>query len=355
LRHLDGRKKALRKGLARRLGEPARDGLVVRASMLREFCMFVVGGESLIDLVSEPRGADGIIHMHAHQGGSPYNCAIALSKLGNDTGYLCPISRDGFGSYLLEPLQAAGVKQLLTERVRAPSTLAVVTLNERGVARYEFYRGADRAFTTEGLIAALPQDLTLFQIGGFCPIEPVDAAVWIEVAKEAARRGATISIDPNVRPSLIDDFAGYKARLSGFLDLAHLIKVSEEDLAALDADKSIEQHAADLLDRANCELVVVTLGEKGSRAFTRSGIAEAGIWSPPVFGDTVGAGDSLMAGILTILNEQGDLKSGNLGALDDVALAKVLRFGAVVAGLNVGKKGCNPPTRAETDAVLAGD
>ena len=60
--------------------------------------MFVVSGESLIDLVSEPRGADGSIVMQAHQGGSPYNCAIALSKLGNDTGFLCPISKDGFGS-----------------------------------------------------------------------------------------------------------------------------------------------------------------------------------------------------------------------------------------------------------------
>ena len=56
--------------------------------------MFVVGGESLIDLISEPVGADGVIRLVAHQGGSPYNCAIALSKLGNDTGFLCPISRD---------------------------------------------------------------------------------------------------------------------------------------------------------------------------------------------------------------------------------------------------------------------
>jgi fructokinase len=140
--------------------------------------MFVVGGESLIDLVSEPRGADGIIHMHAHQGGSPYNCAIALAKLGNDTGYLCPISKDGLGSYLLEPLAAAGVKTLLKERVRTPTTLAVVTLDAKRQASYEFYRGADRAFTQEGMVAALPDDLVLYQIGGFCPIEPLDAAIW---------------------------------------------------------------------------------------------------------------------------------------------------------------------------------
>ena len=314
--------------------------------------MFVVGGESLIDLVSDPRGTDGEIRMQAHQGGSPYNCAIALAKLGNDTGFLCPISKDGFGDYLLEPLAAAGVNPLLKQRVFAPTTLAVVTLDGQGKAQYEFYRGADHAFTTEAMVAALPEDLRLFQFGGFCPILPEDAAVWIEVAKAARAKGATISIDPNVRPSLVDDFDGYKQRLSACLDLAHVIKVSEEDLEALDAGKSIEQHAAELLARPNCELVVVTLGENGSRAFTKAGTAQAGIYAPPMFGDTVGAGDSLMAGILTWLDETGALKPGALAALDDAALATTLRFGAVVAGLNCAHKGCNPPTRSEVDAVL---
>jgi fructokinase len=315
--------------------------------------MFVVGGESLIDLVSEPVGSDGIVHMTAHQGGSPYNCAMALSKLNNDTGFLCPISADGFGTYLLGPLDAAGVKLLLAERVRAPSTLAVVTLNAKMEARYEFYRGADRAFSREGLVAALPDRPKLFQIGGFCPIEAVDAAVWLDVATEALRRGAVISIDPNVRPSLVDDFVGYKTRLGSFLDLAHLVKVSKEDLEALDQSKSIETHAAELLARPNCELVVVTLGDQGSRAFTASGTATAGIYAPPIFGDTVGAGDSLMAGILTTLGERGELAPGKLRGLESDELAEILHFGAIVAGLNCGHTGCVPPTRAEVDAVLS--
>jgi fructokinase len=315
--------------------------------------MFVVAGESLIDMVSEPRGADGVIHMHAHQGGSPYNCAIALAKLGNDSGFLCPISRDGMGDYLMEPLAEAGVTALLGERVREPTTLAVVTLNEKRQARYEFYRGAERALDRDKLIAALPERLDLYQTGGFCPIVPEDAGIWLDVIAAARARGAIISIDPNVRPSLVDDFAGYKQRLGRFLDLAHIIKVSDEDLEALDPALSIEAHAAAFLARPSCELVVVTLGEKGSLAFTAAGRGKADIWSPPVFGDTVGAGDSLMAGILSILAERGDLQPGRLAALDANALDEVLRFGAIVAGLNCGQVGCKPPTRAEVDAVLA--
>jgi len=313
--------------------------------------MFVVGGESLIDLVSEPIGSDGTLRLSAHAGGSPYNCAIALSKLNNDTGFLCPISTDAFGDMLLGPLQQAGVAQLLTSRVHEPSTLAVVTFENRN-ARYRFYREADRAFTAGQLLAALPEKLELFQIGGFCPILPDDAEAWLQIAEEAGRRGALISIDPNVRPFLVDDFASYAARLGRFLDLAHLVKLSDEDLAALDPGKSIEDHAADLLARPNCELVVVTLGERGSRAFGKAAQAEAGIYAPADFGDTVGAGDSLMAGILTALAERDLLAPGSLAGLDADTLEEILRFGAVVAGLNCARKGCVPPTRAEVDAVL---
>ncbi|MEO8684385.1 MAG: PfkB family carbohydrate kinase [Devosia sp.] len=323
--------------------------------------MFVVGGESLIDLKAEVELGDGAlvnrdgagqIVMTAHPGGSPYNCAIALSKLGNPTGFLCPISADAFGDYLLGPLEAAGVTALLPERVAEYTTLAVVNFDDNHNARYGFYRQADGAIDAARAIAALPDDLSLYQIGGFCPIKPDEAANWLQIVQAAIAKGATISIDPNVRPSLVDDFAGYKTRLSAFLDLAHVVKVSEEDLTALDAGKSIEQHAGDLLARPNCQLVVVTLGEKGSRAFTSVGKAQANIYSPPVFGDTVGAGDSLMAGVLSWLNERHLLKPGKLDGLGSGALADMLRFGAVVAGINCGRKGCKPPTRAEVDAVL---
>jgi fructokinase len=182
--------------------------------------------------------------------------------------------------------------------------------------------------------------------------------------KAALARSATVTIDPNVRPSLINDFVQFVRQLDQALDLVHLVKVSIEDLMTIDRQWPIKQlpeaeqeaivakYVENFLSRPNCELVVVTFGEGGSRAFTRAGTARAGIYSPPVFGDTVGAGDSLMAGILTILEEQGDLRPGRLRQLDQAALEKVLRFGAVVAGLNCAHKGCVPPTRTEVDAVL---
>jgi fructokinase len=312
--------------------------------------MFVVGGESLIDLVPVSSAPDA--ERMALPGGSPFNCAIALSRLGNDTGFLCPISTDEFGDVLLAPLAEAGVQVLLEERVDAPTTKAIVSFNDKMQASYVFERGADHAFTQESLLGALPASVTLYQIGGFSPILPEDAAIWAKVVQAAVARGAVISFDINVREKLVDDEAGYRQRLEGFLDAAHIIKLSEEDHAWLAPDTSIEDYASALLSRPNCELVVVTLGENGSRAFSRSANAQAGIYAPPVFGDTVGAGDSLMAGILTKLHEIGALKEGGMAGLDARALGQVLEFGAVVAGLNCGQKGCRPPSRSEVEAVL---
>lgn len=316
--------------------------------------MFVVAGESLIDLVAKPTTGDGEVEMSAHAGGSPYNCAIALARLGQKSGFLCPISKDSFGDLLMAPLTDAGVVPLVKARSDCNTTLAVVTRNARGLPAYAFYRQgtAERDISREKLLAALPHTIDLFQIGGFLPIEPEDADIWLDVVKSVAARGAILSIDPNVRPSLISDFAGYKQRVGTFLDLAHIIKMSDEDLAALDPALSVEEHAAALLARPNAELVVVTMGEEGSRAFTKAAHARAPIHRPEKFGDTVGAGDSLMAGILTALAERDALEVGKPGALDERALGEILLFGAVTAGLNCGFVGCNPPTRAQVQAVL---
>jgi fructokinase len=254
---------------------------------------------------------------------------------------------------ILTPLREAGVAQLIKDRVREPTTLAVVTDDGKGNPRYAFYREADRAFTREGLVAALPAKIELFQIGGFCTILEDDLAVWLDVAAEAERRGATISTDPNLRPSLIADMDAYRARIRRSLAVASIVKLSAEDLETLDPGKPIEAQAREILSLPKCRLVVVTLGGEGSIAFTRHAQFRSPIYPARSGGDNVGAGDTLMAGILTWLGDHGALTPEGLGALDEAALGQMLWFGAVAAGINCSRVGANPPTRAEVDAVLA--
>ncbi len=314
--------------------------------------MFVVGGESLIDLKEKPV-RNGVMPLTAHAGGSPMNCAIALRRMGHETGFMCPISEDKFGGMILGPLKAAGVRVLLKRRVREPTTLAVVSDDGKGNPRYQFYRHADRAFTREGLIAALPKKIELFQFGGFCAIEAYDARAWLETAKVAAGQGATISIDPNVRPAVITDMAAYRQRLGRMLDLAHIVKVSHEDLDYLEKGRPIEAHAAALLERPNVKLVVITRAMDGSTAFTREARASVPIHPAKKGGDNVGAGDTLMAGILTWLRDHRALAPQKLAGLSGEQLGAMLWFGAVAAGINCSRVGANPPTRAEVEKAIA--
>jgi fructokinase len=318
--------------------------------------MFVVSGESLMDIFHEPQPPSSRIALTSTAGGSPFNCAIALARLGGRTGFLCPISRDRFGDILMGKLAADGVDVLLKERVAEPTTLAMVTLDEARKAKYVFYRHSDRAFTLDGLLAALPRQMELYQIGGFIPLLAEDAAIWEPVVDAAAAAGATISIDPNDRPLAIDSKQAFTARLDRFLDRAHLIKISSEDLEYLYGGTDYMALARDLLKRPKCRLVVVTLAEKGSLAVTASGSGSSGIYQlpqPEAGADTVGAGDTLMAGIITWLHNNSSLAADQLSALDGPALDAMLRFGAIAAGITCSRVGANPPTRAEVDAALA--
>ena len=115
---------------------------------------------------------------------------------------------------------------------------------------------------------------------------------------------------------------------------------------------SVEKYAQALLALPNCELVVATLGEVGSRAYTRGASAKVGICPAPVFGDTVGVGSGFMAGILTALTEIDAIRPGQLRGLGGDELARLLNLGATVAGLVCAKTGYHSPTRTEIDAAL---
>src|SRR5450631_4047206 len=102
--------------------------------------MILISGEALIDLIPDPdkdSGYDAVL------GGSPYNVAIGLARLGAPTGFISRISNDANGEQLTAALERAGADLTLVERDARPSTLAFVM---RGTAqtgsRYSFYLDA---------------------------------------------------------------------------------------------------------------------------------------------------------------------------------------------------------------------
>lgn len=301
--------------------------------------MILCCGEALIDMIPQPDAA-----LVPYPGGSALNTAIALGRLGADVGLFAGISTDPMGQILCGALDAAGVDLSLAVFSDRPTTLTFLTLVE-GHPCYSFHdeNSAGRMiFQTD--IPDFPKAVSLLLFGGvsLCNVPAADS--FVALAESAADR--VIMLDPNIRPALVTDEPSYRARLNRMLDLADIIKVSDEDLAWLYPDAANLAGQLALLARHKPALVLLTQGS--GDVIARQGGHEIRVpVGAAVVKDTVGAGDAFNAGILTRLAELGLLHKAGIANLEAPLLRDVLRFGVQVAGVSVTRSGANPPTRQE--------
>lgn len=306
--------------------------------------MLLCCGESLIDMLPRDTGA-GEAAFAAYAGGAVLNTAIAAARLGQKTAMLTGLSRDLFGQILDAHLTKNDVDTRLCLRSDRPTTLAFVTLKQ-GQATYAFYdeNTAGRMIAPADLPASLDGITALFFGGISLAVEPCAETYEALCLREAAH--LPVMIDPNIRPSFISDPARYRARLSRMLSVSDIIKLSDEDLAWLSADKPEAEAVGDLL-AAGAKLVLITKGADGVTAYFAGGQMTQSVMPAKVV-DTVGAGDTFNAGILTGLAEAGYLNKAALAApLPDTVLKAALDLGVRAAAVTVSRAGANPPRRSE--------
>jgi fructokinase len=299
--------------------------------------VIVVAGEALVDLVV----ADGGV-ITATVGGAPYNVARGCARLGAPTALLAAVSTDRFGQDLAAGLASAGVSAGLVRRTALPTTLAVAELDEGGTATYRFYT---EGTSTPALVpTALPAATDVLVTGGLgLVLEPM-AAVIESLVLEAGE-GVLVLVDVNCRPSIIVDRDGYLARLWRVLGRADVVKVSDEDLAWLRPGVAASVAAGELLDRGP-RAALVTAGGRATTIVTRAGAATVPVASVPVV-DTIGAGDAFTAGFATSWRDSG---RGRAGLEDMAALAAAVTAAHTVAAVVVGRRGADPPHRADLPA-----
>ncbi len=304
--------------------------------------MIVVCGEALVDLVPVAVGGP----YAARPGGSPANVAVGLGRLGHEVTLLARLSEDPFGRLLRDHLTASTVDLASAVTVAEPTTLAVVSLDERGQADYAFYvtGAADGGWDVGQLPARLPPGAPLHVSGSLALAVPSMGAV-VEALLERERGGRVLALDPNVRPLLVSDEPGLRARLDRWLGLVDLVKVSDEDLAWLCPGEPVEDVAARWRERGPA-VVVVTRGGEGVHALGPAGPVDLPAL-PVQVADTVGAGDSFMGGLLAALSERGLLGRPELDALSSADLREALAFAAQVAAVTCSRPGADPPWRAE--------
>lgn len=306
--------------------------------------MLLCCGESLIDMLPRETSA-GEAAFAPYSGGAVLNTAIAAARLGQKTAMLTGLSRDLFGQILEGHLAGNHVDTSLCLLSNRPTTLAFVTLKD-GHATYAFYdeNTAGRMISPVDLPASLEGIKALFFGGISLAVEPCADTYETLCLREAAR--LPVMIDPNIRPSFITDAARYRARLARMLAVADIIKLSVEDLAWL-SNNSSEAEAVDDLLTAGAKLVLITKGADGVTAYSADGQLTHPV-IPATVVDTVGAGDTFNAGILTGLAEAGYLSKAALAApLPQDVLKAALDLGVRAAAVTVARAGANPPMRAE--------
>ena len=304
---------------------------------------FVVCGEALIDLMPEEMISPSESRWIARSGGGPFNTAAALARLGQDSRFLGRLSTDALGRQLRSHLEHAGVDLGLAVSTEDPTSLAVVSLDELGRASYHFHFAGTSAFSWRA--GELPE-LEHTDWLHFGSIGAVIGSGAKHVLDFVRRTDAAVSFDINVRPSTLPDRAEYFGLVSDLLTAVGknggIAKASDEDIAWLvDDDSDPLGYAEGWVGEYGLSMFIVTLGADGVVAVKPDGrrIRTPGRRIDVV--DTVGAGDTFMAGFLSAYaDDPGDVEA---------ALARGVAAAAIVCT----RKGAQPPTAAEVDAFLA--
>ncbi len=301
----------------------------------------LVVGESLIDAVE--RGSEP---PELHVGGSPANVAFGLGALDHDVSLATWFGRDDWGRRIADRCAEKGAKVVAGSDGAARTSVARAVLDADGAATYEF----DITWQVPA-IADLPHygHVHTGSIGAV--LEPGGSQALVTI--QQARATATISYDPNARPTLMGSPDEVRPRMEALVALADVVKASDEDIAWLYPDRFVPdvlRHWGAL----GASLTVVTRGSKGA-LYAVHHVGEVATCEARAVRlvDTVGAGDSFMAGLLSGLLDAGLL--GSVQARERLAAARLedvrpaVERAVTTGGITVSRAGAYSPHRAELD------
>ena len=295
----------------------------------------LVVGEALVDIVQRADGST-----ETFPGGSAANVAVALARLGRDTGFVTSFADDEHGRLIADHLASSGVRLETDPHVVSRTSSALATLQDDGSARYTF----DIDWRI-GPVDVTDPPLALHA----CSLGAVIAPGCDDVRALMARlRGSsTTSYDINMRPSVTGVGPPIAATVEATVRLSDIVKASDEDLEALYPGESEAAAAGRLLEQGPAA-VVVTRGADGA-AWYAAGLAVAAPGVAVTVADTIGAGDTFGAAMLDELASRGLLGGGvdTIRAITREQAEGVLGFATRAAAVTVSRPGADPPYRRE--------
>ncbi|WP_320123244.1 carbohydrate kinase [uncultured Sphaerochaeta sp.] len=321
--------------------------------------MIGVIGEALIDFIAKGTLGPSVPY-DSVVGGCALNTAVATSRQDSPVAYVGKISGDIFGQRMLNHLIESEV--LFDPSLCAapqPSLLAMASLDAEGKANYTFYTEgtAVASMTKAELLSALQEhtDLKVVHIGSVAlALEPLSEVIIS--ALQSYEPKPVIFLDPNVRPAVIPDMHVFRSRIEEAMDLASLVKISDEDLLLLYEGKDAKKMAQSLAKEKQAH-IILTLGKQGSIWYTPEGESVSmEIIDLPVI-DTVGAGDTFSGGLLSYLYERNCFgKDGDIPKLEKLSLDMIkdaLLWATASSAITCSRRGCDPPRTKEIRSLLA--
>lgn len=267
-------------------------------------------GEILYDFISTARGTGlaGASQFVKKPGGSPFNIAVGIARLGLDVSFLVKIGDDEFGTALKDFLSSEGVDMsCVVPGAGHNTTLAMAAINELGKPEFRFYRdnSADISLSVDELPPIAPRETLAFSFGSLALADnPVGDAILCVFEKMRASGVMTV-LDPNVRPLYVEERPIFKKRIKYLIPLVDVLKLSDDDLAWLTGTRDVGEGLSKL-DCNPAGLVIVTEGPRGARALWRG--ETVSVPCPDVeIAETTGCGDSFIAGVISKLAPLGRL------------------------------------------------
>ena len=306
-------------------------------------------GEALVDLVPDGPGR----RRRESPGGSPFNVAVGLARLGNRTSLMARFADDRFGHLLRHAAVEEGIDLSAAPRAAERATVATASIDGAGQVTYEFDMDgtADWQWSTAELRAVSPATQVL-HFGSIAAWTPPGAERIAGLARELLATGTVlISYDPNVRPSVIGPREEAAELVERNVRLAHVVKASREDMAWLYPELQIDQIAARWIGLGP-SLVVVTDGADGADGYRHTGPPEHRPGRRVDVVDTIGAGDAFTAGLLTGLVRRRLHRNGRIGSISEGTLADILDEAILISAITCERAGADPPRLDELSPVL---
>ncbi|KAF0967903.1 MULTISPECIES: carbohydrate kinase family protein [Gordonia] len=304
----------------------------------------VVCGEALVDVVQQEQAPGATLApLQPALGGGPFNVAITLGRLGSAVSLLSAVSTDNYGEAIVGSLQGAGVGTAMLQRRREPTSLALATIADNGSAQYSFYveGTADRTVADPGSLAPTVAAATFGTLS--LVLEP-GATVYENLMRRCHAERRLVVLDPNIRSVLIPDADAYRRRFRSWMPSVDVVKLSDEDAAWLGegaAGSAVKDWLAD-----GVAAVITTAGASGITVTTTEDEVTVPARNVDVV-DTIGAGDSVLGGLVHQLDRLGALSPDSVRSLTADQWREVAEFAAHVAAVTVSRRGADPPWAGE--------